>query len=189
MKLLKERIVEDGHVISDSALCVDSFLNHQVDAELMNEIGKEFHKLFVNEGVTKVVTIEASGIGVAIMAALHLGVPMVFAKKQKPLTMAEAYTAEVYSFTKKKFYNISISKRFVSPEDRILLIDDFLATGEAAEGLISIIEDQAQASVAGIGIVIEKGFQDGGKKLREKGYRIESLAVVESLDHGKVIFS
>lgn len=189
MKLLKDRIIAEGQIISDTAIRVDSFLNHQIDVELMNEVGKEFSRLFADSGVTKIVTVEASGIAVAIMAGLYLKVPVVFAKKAKPLTMADAYNAEVFSFTKQKSYNISVSKRFISSADRVLIIDDFLAEGHASEGLISIVNEQAGAEVVGIGIVIEKGFQKGGKRLRESGYRVESLVVVESLSSGAVSFA
>ncbi len=188
MKLLKERIISDGHVVSESALRVDSFLNHQLDAELMNEIGKEFAERFSTSGVTKIVTIEASGIAVAIMAGLYMKVPVVFAKKAKPSTMADSYTTEIFSFTKNKTSNVTIAKNFISADDNILVIDDFLARGHASEGLISIIEQQAKAKVAGVGIVIEKGFQDGGSRLREGGYRVESLAVVKSLNNSTIVF-
>ncbi|MGF2616808.1 xanthine phosphoribosyltransferase [Rossellomorea vietnamensis] len=189
MKKLKEKIIEEGSVLSDSVLKVDSFLNHQVDPFLMKEIGEEFSRLFADRGITKIVTLESSGIAPAVMAALTMNVPLVFARKRKSLTLTEGLlTAEVYSFTKEETNTISISKKYIKENDNVLIIDDFLANGQAAEGLISIVS-QTGASIAGIGIVIEKAFQDGGKILREKGYKVESLARLQSLSDGKVQFA
>lgn len=188
MKLLKEKIKQDGVVLSDSILKVDSFLNHQIDPVLMKEIGDEFVKRFQNEKITKILTIESSGISPAVMAGLNLGVNVIFARKRKSLTLVdELYTASVHSFTKNVTNEIAVSKRFINENDHVLVIDDFLANGQAALGLLDIVE-QAGASVAGIGIVIEKAFQDGGKLLRNKGIRVESLAEIEKLDNGHVIF-
>lgn len=188
MKLLKEKIKQDGVVLSDSILKVDSFLNHQIDPVLMKEIGDEFVKRFQNEKITKILTIESSGISPAVMAGLNLGVNVIFARKRKSLTLVdELYTASVHSFTKNVTNEIAVSKSFINENDHVLVIDDFLANGQAALGLLDIVE-QAGASVAGIGIVIEKAFQDGGKLLRNKGIKVESLAEIEKLDNGQVIF-
>ncbi|MDH5159797.1 xanthine phosphoribosyltransferase [Heyndrickxia oleronia] len=188
MKLLKEKIKQDGVVLSDSILKVDSFLNHQIDPVLMKEIGDEFVKRFQNEKITKILTIESSGISPAVMAGLNLGVNVIFARKRKSLTLVdELYTASVHSFTKNVTNEIAVSKSFINENDHVLVIDDFLANGQAALGLLDIVE-QAGATVAGIGIVIEKAFQDGGKLLRNKGIRVESLAEIEKLDNGQVIF-
>lgn len=188
MKLLKEKIKQDGVVLSDSILKVDSFLNHQIDPVLMKEIGDEFVKRFQNENITKILTIESSGISPAVMAGLNLGVNVIFARKRKSLTLVdELYTASVHSFTKNVTNEIAVSKSFINENDHVLVIDDFLANGQAALGLLDIVE-QAGATVAGIGIVIEKAFQDGGKLLRNKGIRVESLAEIEKLDNGQVIF-
>ncbi|ASV69249.1 xanthine phosphoribosyltransferase [Cytobacillus sp. FSL W7-1323] len=189
MELLKEKIKQEGKVLSDTVLKVDSFLNHQIDPELMLEIGKEFAARFKEEGVTKILTLESSGIAPAVMTGLYLNVPVVFARKRKSLTLVnDLLTAEVYSFTKQETNEISVSQKFISENDRLLIIDDFLANGQAALGLADIV-DQAKASIAGMGIVIEKGFQDGGKQLREKGYKVESLAIVQSLANSKVTFT
>lgn len=189
MELLKEKIKQEGKVLSDTVLKVDSFLNHQIDPELMLEIGKEFAARFKEEGVTKILTLESSGIAPAVMTGLYLNVPVVFARKRKSLTLVnDLLTAEVYSFTKQETNEISVSQKFISENDRLLIIDDFLANGQAALGLADIV-DQAKASIAGMGIVIEKGFQDGGKQLREKGYKVESLAIVQSLADSKVTFT
>lgn len=188
MNLLKNKIEDEGVVLSDTVLKVDSFLNHQVDPELMMEIGKEFARRFKDLGITKVLTIESSGIAPGVMAALQLNVPLVFARKRKSLTLSEGVlTSKVYSFTKQEENTISISSKFIGKNDRVLLIDDFLANGQAALGLIDLVK-QAGANVAGIGIVIEKSFQDGGKLVRETGYRVESLAEIQSLENGKVTF-
>lgn len=188
VKLLKEKVMTEGIVLSDHVLKVDSFLNHQMDPVLMKEVGKEFARLFVSEPVTKVLTIESSGIAPAIMTALELDVPMIFARKRKSLTLTDDILVEkVYSFTKRETNDVTVSKKFLSPEDHVLIIDDFLANGEAAFGLARIVE-QVGASVAGIGIVIEKAFQPGARLLEEAGYRVESLVRVASLENGTVTF-
>ncbi|WP_421379116.1 xanthine phosphoribosyltransferase [Bacillus salacetis] len=189
MKRLEMKIIEEGSVLSDSVLKVDSFLNHQVDPVLMKEIGEEFARRFSGAGITKVITLESSGIAPAVMAALTMNVPLVFARKRKSLTLREGLlTAEVYSFTKEETNTIAISDKYIEKSDTVLIIDDFLANGQAAEGLIKIVS-QTGAAIAGIGIVIEKAFQDGGKLLREKGYKVESLARIQSLENGNVEFS
>ncbi|PEA55784.1 xanthine phosphoribosyltransferase [Bacillus pseudomycoides] len=188
MKLLQEKIMREGKVLSDDVLKVDAFLNHQIDPVLMQEIGKEFAKRFKADKITKIVTIESSGIAPAVMAALQFGVTVVFARKRKSLTLQDnMYTAKVYSYTKQETNEISISKQYIHEDDRVLIIDDFLANGQAALGLMNLVE-QAGATVAGIGIVIEKAFQDGGSKLRESGVRVESLAEIASLDNRTVRF-
>lgn len=189
MELLQKKIKEDGIVLSDTVLKVDSFLNHQIDPQLMYEIGKEFANRFREAGITKILTIESSGIAPSVMAGLELNVPVIFARKRKSLTLInELYTSTVYSFTKQESNEISISKKYLNEEDCVLIIDDFLANGQAAIGLADIVK-QANAKIAGIGIVIEKGFQDGGKNLRKDGYRVESLAIVDSLENGEVTFT
>jgi len=188
MKVLQEKILNEGKVLSGDVLKVDAFLNHQIDPVLMQEIGKEFAKRFKEENITKIVTIESSGIAPAVMAALELGVKVIFARKRKSLTLQDnMYVANVYSFTKQETNEISLSRNHIDENDCVLIIDDFLANGQAALGLMSLVE-QAGASIAGIGIVIEKAFQDGGKKLREQGVRVESLAEIASLDNGTVTF-
>ncbi|MGY4555999.1 xanthine phosphoribosyltransferase [Bacillus thuringiensis] len=188
MKVLQEKILNEGKVLSGDVLKVDAFLNHQIDPVLMQEIGKEFAKRFKEENITKIVTIESSGIAPSVMAALELGVKVIFARKRKSLTLQDnMYVANVYSFTKQETNEISLSRNHIGENDRVLIIDDFLANGQAALGLMSLVE-QAGASIAGIGIVIEKAFQDGGKKLREQGVRVESLAEIASLDNGTVTF-
>ncbi|MFD3261481.1 xanthine phosphoribosyltransferase [Paenibacillus lentus] len=188
MKLLKDKVITEGIVLSDQVLKVDSFLNHQMDPVLMKEVGAEFTRRFANERITKVLTIESSGIAPAIMTALELGVPMIFARKHKSLTLRDNILVEkVYSFTKKESNEITVSKKFLSSEDRVLIIDDFLANGEAAFGLARIVE-QVGASVAGIGIVIEKSFQPGARLLKEAGYRVESLVRIAALENGTVSF-
>lgn len=190
MKLLEERIREDGVVKEGNVLKVDSFLNHQMDIELFNEMGKEWARLFADRPVTKILTVEASGIGIACVAAQHFHVPVVFAKKTQSLNIdGEVYSTKIQSFTHKKIYDVIVSKKFIKPEDHILIIDDFLANGCALEGLLQIVED-AGATVEGIGIAVEKGFQKGGDLIREKGVRVESLAIVESMDAatGEIIF-
>ncbi|NSL50914.1 xanthine phosphoribosyltransferase [Calidifontibacillus erzurumensis] len=188
MQLLLEKIRQQGIVLPNNVLKVDSFINHQMDPQLMKEIGKEFARRFQNEGVTKILTIESSGIAPAIMTALVMNVPVIFAKKRKPLTLTEhAYTSSVYSYTKQETNIISVSKDYLKSNDTVLIIDDFLANGEAALGLINIV-NEAQAKVAGIGIVIEKSFQEGAKKITNKGYRLESLARIASLENGTVTF-
>ncbi|MCL2488270.1 MAG: xanthine phosphoribosyltransferase [Oscillospiraceae bacterium] len=189
MQQLKDRILKEAAVASGHVLKVDSFLNHQMDVALFYEIGKEFHRLFKQDGITKIVTVEASGIGIACLAALFFKVPVVFAKKQKTANLVEdVYTTSVSSFTHGKLYDIVISKEFLNPEDRILLIDDFLANGCALNGLRDLVE-QAEATLVGAGIVIEKGFQGGGDQLRAEGMRIESLAVIEKMDKDGIVIS
>lgn len=183
MKILKERILKDGVVKPGNILKVDSFLNHQMDVLLMEQIGQEFYRRFSNLPITKVLTIETSGIAVAYPVARAFGVPMVFAKKTKSVNMdGELYVAEIQSYTKKDNNQVIVSKKFLSPEDNVLIVDDFLANGCALQGLISIVES-AEATVAGLGIVVEKGFQEGGQRIRNLGYRLESLAIVDTMDH------
>lgn len=189
MKLLEERILKDGDVLGENILKVDSFLTHQVDFELMQEIGKVFADKYKEAGITKVVTIEASGIAPAVYAAQALGEPMIFAKKAKNITMTEGIlTAEVYSFTKQVTSQVSIVSRFLSNDDTVLIIDDFLANGQAAKGLLEII-GQAGAKVAGIGIVIEKSFQDGRDLLEKTGVPVTSLARIKAFENGRVVFA
>ena len=181
MKLLEDRIRRDGVVKEGNVLKVDRFLNHQMDIELFQEIGKEFKRRFANENVNKILTIEASGIGIACIAAESFHVPVVFAKKTQTKNIAgEVYTTQVESFTHGRIYDIIVSKEFLSPNDRVLLIDDFLANGRALEGLAALVESSG-ATLVGAGIV-EKGFQPGGDELRKKGIHLESLAIVESMD-------
>ncbi len=188
MKLLREKIENEGIVLSDGVLKVDSFLNHQIDPLLMKEIGLEFARRFKSESVTKIVTIESSGISPAVMAGLEMGVKVVFARKRKSLTLNDnLLVSSVYSFTKNEENNIAVSSQFLNSDDRVLIIDDFLANGEAAKGLIDIV-NQSGASVIGIGIVIEKSFQKGAGELVEQGYKVESLAKIQSLQEGKVCF-
>ncbi|CAH2716683.1 Xanthine phosphoribosyltransferase [Neobacillus rhizosphaerae] len=188
MNFLEKRIKKDGKVLSEHVLKVDSFLNHQIDPNLMLEIGKEFAERFANDGVTKIVTIESSGIAPAVMAGLFLKVPVVFARKRKSLTLnGDLLTASVHSFTKNETNEISISKKYVNKEDRVLIIDDFLANGQAALGLVEIVQ-QSGAKVKGIGIVIEKSFQQGAQILTKQGLRVESIARIASLDNGEVTF-
>ena len=182
MNFLEERIVKDGIVKPGNVLKVDSFINHQMDIQLMEEIGREFKRRFSHKQVTKIMTIEASGIGIACFVAKEFGVPMVFAKKSKSINIADdVYVAEVESFTHKKTNQVIVSKSFVNNDDRLLIIDDFLANGCALKGLISIAQ-QAGATIEGLGIVIEKGFQDGGRIIRDMGYDLESLAIVDAMD-------
>ena len=182
MNFLEERIVKDGIVKPGNVLKVDSFLNHQMDIALMEEIGREFHRRFADKPVTKVMTIEASGIGIAAFVAKEFGVPMVFAKKSKSINIdGDMYVAEVESFTHKNRNQVIVSRRFISPEDHLLIIDDFLANGCALQGLISIA-GSAGATIEGLGIVIEKGFQVGGSLIRNLGYHLESLAIVDAMD-------
>jgi len=189
LELLKQRILEDGYLIGDNILKVDSFLNHQLDPRLIKEIGREFARRFSDETITRILTVEASGIAVALMVGLELGVPVVFAKKKQPSTFVEdIYSAEVFSFTKQERVSICVSKQYLNPGERILIIDDFLAMGAASKGLVSIVE-QAGAALAGVGIVIEKAFQPGGQELRAKGIRVESLARIDSFLEGKIIFA
>lgn len=181
MQLLKDRIIKDGKVRSGNVLKVDSFLNHQMDIELFGEIGKEFRKRFADCEVTKILTIEASGIGIACIAAQYFKVPVVFAKKSQTKNIAgEVYTSKVESFTHGRVYDIIVAKEFIKPEDKILIIDDFLANGNALLGLSKLVKD-AGADLVGAGIVIEKGFQEGGSLVREQGVRVESLAIIDSM--------
>lgn len=186
MELLKQRILKEGKVIGKDILKVDSFLNHQIDIGLYNEMGREFKKLFQAQNITKIVTIEASGIGIACITAQYFNVPIVFAKKTVSRNLdQDTYESEVFSFTKGLHYKIRISKQYLQPDDRILIIDDFLANGNAVIGLKDLI-DQAQAILVGVGIVIEKGFQSGGRLLRDMGINIQSLAIIQSMEMGKI---
>ena len=188
MYALEQKILNEGIVLSDQVLKVDAFLNHQIDPVLMQLIGKEFVARFKDAGITKIITIEASGIAPAIMAGLELGVPVIFARKYQSLTLKDdLYRSKVFSFTKQTESTIAISNKHLSSTDKALVIDDFLANGQAALGLIDLIH-QANAEVVGVGIVIEKSFQPGREVLLEKGYRVESLARVKSLADGKVSF-
>ena len=190
MNFLEERIQKDGRVKPGNVLKVDSFLNHQMDVQLLDEMGREFKRRFGHEKITKVLTIESSGIAIAIPVAREFGVPMVFAKKSKSVNIdGDVYVAEVESFTHKNTNRVIVAKKFLSPEDRVLIIDDFLANGCALQGLISIV-DSAEAEVVGCGIAIEKGFQEGGERIRNLGYHLESLAIVESMDPetGAIVF-
>lgn len=182
MNFLEERIVKDGIVKEGNVLKVDSFLNHQMDIALFDEMGAEFKKRFADANINKIVTIEASGIGIACIVARHFNVPVVFAKKSKSINIdGDVYKAEVESFTHKCKNNVIVSRKFLGPDDHVLIIDDFLANGCALMGLLELVE-QAGAVAEGVGIAIEKGFQEGGAKIRAKGIRVESLAIVESMD-------
>ena len=189
MQLLKDRINKDGIVREGNVLKVDSFLNHQMDIELLNEIGKEFKRRFSDVEITKILTVEASGIGIACITAQYFGVPVVFAKKSQTKNIAgDVYKTEVQSFTHGRIYNVIVSKDFLKPEDKILIIDEFLANGCALLGLEEIIRESG-AELVGAGIVIEKGFQVGGEEIRKKGIRLESLAIVDSMSvEGGVVF-
>ncbi len=190
MNCVEEKVLELGIVKEGNVLKVDSFLNHQMDIDLFYEMGKEWKKRFEGKSFTKILTIEASGIGIACVAAQHFGVPVIFAKKSKSINLeGEIYTAEVESFTHKKTNQILVSKKFLVPDDRVLIIDDFLANGCALQGLIAIVKS-AGASVEGIGIAVEKGFQPGGRTIRNLGYQLESLAIVEEMncETGEIIF-
>lgn len=181
MKLLEDRILKDGHIGADNVLKVDSFLNHQIDVSFVCELGKEFYRLFKDENITKILTIEASGIGIACLAAQYFGVPVVFAKKTKTINIySDTYNATVHSYTHKKDYDIVVSKEFLSREDNVLIIDDFLAKGSALTALLMLIE-KAGAKTAGAGIVIEKAYQGGGNLVRDMGIRVESLAKIKSI--------
>ena len=185
MNFLEERILKDGIIKEGNVLKVDSFLNHQMDVALMDEIGQEFYRRFADVPVTKILTIEASGIAIAYAVARCFGVPLIFAKKAKSINIdGDMYTAEVESFTHKNKNQVIVSKKFLNADDNLLIVDDFLANGCALQGLISIAK-MAGAEVGGIGIVIEKGFQCGGRAIRNLGYRLESLAIVESMDAEK----
>ncbi|WP_186578992.1 xanthine phosphoribosyltransferase [Aquibacillus kalidii] len=189
MKLLKEKIVNEGIVLNENVLKVDSFINHQMDPVLMKEIGKEFAERFKDDKVSKILTIESSGIAPAIMAGLEMGVQVIFARKRKSLTLTEnLYTSSVYSFTKQESNDITVSKQYIEPGENVLIIDDFLANGQAALGLAEIVQ-QAKANISGIGVLIEKSFQPGAEELLAKGYRLESLARIASLNNKQVEFA
>jgi len=188
-RLLKEKILQHGRVIKGTnILKVDSFLNHQIDPYLSTMMGMEFASRFEKDGVTKVLTLETSGIPIALMAALYLNVPLVYARKVKPSTLNEkVYTAKVFSFTKNTEYDVCVSGRYLNENDRVLIIDDFLAAGQATQGLMKLLTE-AGATLVGIGISIEKGFQEGGKMLREQGVKLESLAIIERFEDETVVF-
>lgn len=188
MKLLEDKILSCGTVLPGNILKVDSFLNHQLDVSLLSEIGKEFYRLFSSNNITKILTVEASGIAIACFAAQHFDVPVVFAKKGHHKNIGtDCYTAEVFSFTKGTSYTIFVSKKYLSPDDNVLVIDDFLANGQAVLGLKEIVED-AGASLQGVGIAIEKGFQNGGKQIRDAGVNLKSLAIVDSMTDDSISF-
>ncbi|MBO7709769.1 MAG: xanthine phosphoribosyltransferase [Lachnospiraceae bacterium] len=190
MKLLEERILKDGHVKPGNVLKVDNFLNHQMDMELFNAMGEEFKRLFADKPINKILTIEASGIGIACITAQHFNVPVVFAKKAQSINLdGEMLTTKIESFTHRRVYDVIVSRKFLGEEDHVLVIDDFLANGCAVNGLIDLIRD-AGATVEGVGIAIEKGFQPGGDLIRSKGIRVESLAIIESMNDqtGEIIF-
>ncbi|WP_300409921.1 xanthine phosphoribosyltransferase [Lagierella sp.] len=188
MNLLEKRILEDGVVLPGNVLKVDSFVNHRIDPDFFMNIGKEFAKRFKDREIDKILTLEVSGIAIAFAVGVFLEKPVIFAKKTQSKTLGDyVYKTSVYSYTKGREYEVKVSKEFLEEGDRVLLIDDFLANGKALEGLLDIC-NQAKASVEGIGILIEKGFQEGGKNLRKKGYEIESLAIIKSLEDEKVIF-
>ena len=188
MKLLEERIRKDGKIGAGNVLKVDCFLNHQIDVPFISRLGEEFYRLYKDEKITKILTIEASGIGVACLTAAHFGVPVVFAKKTTTNNIAgDVYTAEVYSYTHEKTYNIRLSKDFLTADDHVLIIDDFLAKGSAMLALLKLVED-AGASVAGAGIVIEKSYQPGRQILNDRGLRVESLARIASMDENGIVF-
>ena len=190
MKLLEESIRKDGIVKPGDVLKVDSFLNHQMDIQLFNEMGKEFRRLFADRPVNKILTLEASGIGIACIAAQYFNVPVVFAKKAKSINLdGEMYMTKIQSFTHQRVYDVIVSKKFLTPDDHILIIDDFLANGCAVNGLIDLI-NSAGAVIEGVGIAIEKGFQQGGDLIRSRGIRLESLAIIESMnaETGEIVF-
>ncbi len=190
MQLLEDRIIKDGKVFEGNVLKVDSFLNHQLDVELLDKMGLEMKKLFENSNISKVLTIEASGIGVGCMVAKHFNCPLLFAKKTKTLNIkGDVYTSKVESFTHQCTYDIIVSKDFLNNNDTVLIVDDFLAKGNALIGLIDIV-NQSGAKLAGCGIAIEKGYQGGGDKLREQGIRVESMAIIEEMDDvtGRIVF-
>ena len=190
MKLLEERIQQDGIVKPGGVLKVDSFLNHQMDVQLFDAMGEEWKRLFADCPINKILTIEASEIGIACIAASHFGVPVVFAKKAKSINLdGEVYSTPIHSFTHGRVYDVIVSKKYIGPQDHVLILDDFLANGCALEGLLSLVK-AAGATVEGVGIAIEKGFQQGGDRIRKMGIRLESLAIVESMDEktGKIFF-
>ncbi|MCQ2289438.1 MAG: xanthine phosphoribosyltransferase [Muribaculaceae bacterium] len=185
LTILKERVLRDGKCLPGGILKVDGFINHQMDPQLMMAIGQHFAQLFKDSGANKILTIEASGIAPAITMGLAMNLPVVYVKKKKPSTMGSAYVTSVHSFTKDRDYTVSVSREFLSPSDRVVIIDDFLAFGNAARGMIDLIQ-QAGAQIMGLGFVIEKTFQEGGKWLREQGYHVESLVQVTSLDNCEI---
>lgn len=188
MQLLKDRILRDGTVRDGHILKVDNFINHQIDVELFNEIGKEFKRRFEDERINKILTIEVSGIALACIAAQYFNVPVVFAKKHSGINMdPDSFESDVFSYTKKVSYKVRVSKKYLSSDDNILVIDDFLASGSAVSGLIDIIA-QANAKLSGVGIVIEKSFQEGRTLLEDKGIKLESLAIIDSFKDGQVVF-
>ncbi len=188
MKLLEDKIRELGQVRPGDVLKVDCFLNHQIDVALLDEIGAEFHRIFKDENINKILTIEASGIAIACMTARHFEVPVVFAKKAQSKNIdGDVFTSKVHSYTYGRDYDITLAKKFLSPADRVLIVDDFLANGKAMRGLLDVCQ-QAGATVAGIGICIEKGFQPGGADLRKAGYKLASLAIVDSMENGVLQF-
>ena len=188
MKALEERIRKDGQVRPGNILKVDSFLNHQMDIPFINEIGKEFKRLFAGKKITKILTIEASGIGIACITAQYFDVPVVFAKKAQSVNLdGDMYTTKIQSFTHKKTYDVILAKKYLRPEDHVLVIDDFMANGCAVQGLIDIIE-KSGATLEGVGIVIEKGFQDGGREIRERGIDVKSLAIIDSMTDTEITF-
>lgn len=188
MKLLEERILQEGIVKEGGVLKVDSFLNHQMDIELFNEMGREFKRLFADCPINKILTIEASGIGIACVVAQYFHVPVVFAKKAQSINIdGEVYQTKIQSFTHKRVYDVIVSKKYLGPEDHVLIIDDFLANGCALEGLIDLVHSSG-AVVEGIGIAVEKGFQHGGDMIRSKGVRLESLAIIDRFENGTVVF-
>lgn len=188
MDRLKQMILEKGEARAGNILKVDSFLNHQLDCEFLYKMGEEFYKLFQKEGITKILTIEVSGVAIAAMAALFFKVPVVFAKKTESLNLdKDIYSGRVYSYTKKKEYNVMVSKRYLNPEDKLLVIDDFLAEGNAMKGLIDVV-NQSGATIKGIGIAIEKSFQPGGTYLRNEGYNLKSLAIVDEIKDNSITF-
>ncbi len=189
LELLKQKIISDGDIIHPDIVKVDMFLNHQLDINLLDEMGKEFFRLFKDSGITKILTIESSGIAIACFAAKYFSVPVVFAKKGNNRNIgSDTYSTEIFSFTKASTYTAIVSKKYLSNDDRVLIIDDFLANGKALTGLLEIVK-QSGAEVCGVGIAIEKAFQPGGKALRENGIRIESLAKIESVSDGKINFA
>lgn len=189
MKLLEDRIIRDGRVLPGDVLKVDSFLNHQIDVPFICELGREFYRLFETSGVTKILTIEASGIGLACIAAQYFGVPVVFAKKSKTTNIsADVYSTPVESYTHGNTNNVIVSKQYLNENDRVLVIDDFLATGNALKGLIELCR-MAGATVVGCGIAIEKRYQHGGDQLRAEGIRVESLAMIDRMENGNIVFS
>lgn len=188
MKLLEDKIINSGTILPGNILKVDNFINHMIDTELYMEMGREFHEVFKDRGITKILTLEVSGIALAFAAAVYFKVPILFAKKSQSLTLgSNVYRSSVYSYTKDKQFDIMVDKRFIEPGENVLIIDDFLANGEALKGLIDLTL-QAGAHVMGVGIAIEKAFQGGGRKFREMGYQIHSLARIEKFEDGKVVF-